>query len=363
MSTYLERITGPIEGEHTWRSPSNIALVKYWGKHGIQLPRNPSISFTLETAFTETNVKYRPKAKSEQAGISIDFVFEGQHNEKFRSRVHDYLKRTAHLFPFVYTFHFEVSSRNSFPHSSGIASSASAFSALALCLCSIEKALLPEIYQKIDFASKASEAARLGSGSACRSIFENAALWGKTSAVVDSTDTQAISMQKQLHTSFVDYRDSILIISKEQKSISSTDGHNMMNNHPFAEVRYAQAHQHIAEILNGLKDGDQDKVGKICEMEAMQLHALMLCSDPNFILLQPNTLTALQRIKDFRESTGIPVYFTLDAGPNVHILYPGKHRLEVKSWIESQLLDLCESRQWIDDKVGAGPRKIKKPNE
>jgi len=358
MSTYLESISGPTEGEHTWRSPSNIALVKYWGKHGNQLPRNPSISFTLDTAYTETQVRYRPNARSKAPGISIDFIFEGRQNEHFRKRIQDYLTKTAHLFPFVDAFHFEVSSQNSFPHSSGIASSASAFSALALCLCSIEKTLIPEVYVKTDFQSKASEAARLGSGSACRSIFGKAALWGETPEVAHSTDMRAISMQAQLHGSFQDYRDSILIISKEQKSISSTDGHNLMKNHPFAEVRYQQAHHNLADILLALRDGDQQEMGRICEMEAMQLHALMLCSDPNFILLQPKTLTALQRIKNFRENTGIPVFFTLDAGPNVHVLYPNQYSGEVKAWIASDLLDLCEGGQWIDDKVGSGPIEV-----
>lgn len=100
-------------------------------------------------------------------------------------------------------------------------------------------------------------------------------------------------------------------------------------------------------------------LGSIAEAEAMALHALMMTSDPSVILLLPNSLHALQRIRAFRESTGIPVYFTLDAGPNVHILYLKENADKVRNWILGELSMFCKDGRIIEDHAGTGPEKIK----
>ncbi|HAV30133.1 MAG TPA: diphosphomevalonate decarboxylase, partial [Saprospirales bacterium] len=149
----------------TWRSPSNIAIVKYWGKHGVQLPRNPSVSFTLDAAHTDTTVSFTEKSEKD-GEVSIDFYFEGAPNEAFASKITAFLESLHVEFNFLLDYNLKIESSNSFPHSSGIASSASAMSALALCLCSIEKILTGWPTDGTDFLNKASHIARLGSGSA-----------------------------------------------------------------------------------------------------------------------------------------------------------------------------------------------------
>ncbi len=338
-----------------WKSPSNIALIKYWGKRGDQLPCNPSLSFTLSSAYTETSVYYSPRKDSHRDAISMTFQFEGNPAPSFQQKIHRLFTRLEKDLPFLKEFHFDIRSRNSFPHSSGIASSASAFSALALCLSSIAEQMN---CMKSDFFREASILARLGSGSACRSLFGKAALWGETSAMPGSSDQHAIPVGELLHPVFTDYRDAILLIDDAEKKVSSTRGHKLMENHPFAEVRYQSARQNLSSMLEALKSGDQHRAGILCEAEAMQLHALMMCSNPSYLLLHPHSLLAIDCIKRFREESKLPVYFTIDAGPNLHVLYAGCDRSKIKSFIEEQLVPLCKNGKWIDDRVGDGPVTI-----
>ncbi|MCB0685806.1 MAG: diphosphomevalonate decarboxylase, partial [Saprospiraceae bacterium] len=119
-----------ISGNVRWQSPSNIALIKYWGKYGDQLPQNPSISFTLDKSFTQTKISYRFRP-DRHSPISTTFLFEGKENAAFQERIERYLLKRKDFLPFLSDLHLDIESTNSFPHSAGIASSASAFSALA----------------------------------------------------------------------------------------------------------------------------------------------------------------------------------------------------------------------------------------
>ena len=121
----------------TFRSPSNLAIVKYWGKYGRQLPRNASISFTLNDAYSETSLEY--KEKEDDSEITLDFYFEGKQNDAFGKRILKFLNSVSDELPFLREYHLTIHSYNSFPHSAGIASSASSMSALALCLCRKEQ--------------------------------------------------------------------------------------------------------------------------------------------------------------------------------------------------------------------------------
>jgi len=158
----------------TWRSPSNIALIKYWGKTAGQIPSNPSISFSLQAAYTETLIEF--SGGHQDTGVSLDFRFEGKENPKFQKRIAAFIDSVTGYFPSLNGLHLHIESSNSFPHSSGIASSASAMSALALCLVSLEKKLNGKLEFMNDFHQKASYIARLGSGSASRSIYAGSPL-------------------------------------------------------------------------------------------------------------------------------------------------------------------------------------------
>ena len=119
-----------LSGSTNWMSPSNIALIKYWGKKDLQTPINPSLSFTLKQCYTETSVSYKPS----KSGFKYEFLFEGKSKPHFKKKLDKYFERIIPYLPFLNQLSIKIDSKNTFPHSSGIASSASAFSALSLCL-------------------------------------------------------------------------------------------------------------------------------------------------------------------------------------------------------------------------------------
>lgn len=345
------------EGEITWRSPSNIAIIKYWGKYGRQLPKNPSFSFTLNEAYSETTVKYAPKGGVDQ-GIEIDFYFEGQPNEAFKTKIVKFLESITDIFPFLRQLKLEISSRNSFPHSAGIASSASAMSALALCLCTIEHEIFGTLPNDEEYERKASFIARLGSGSACRSIYSGSAIWGESGEVEGSSNLYAIPYAAQMHEIFSTFHDDILIVSKAEKSVSSRAGHALMDGNLYADNRYTQAKQRFHRLLSILKTGDVEAFGRIAESEALTLHALMMTSNPPYVLMRPNTLQIIEKVQQFRKETAQPLYFTLDAGPNIHLLYPDASKIAVQSFIHNELKQYCEDETVLSDLVGEGPIQV-----
>ena len=339
-----------FHGGVKWQSPSNIALVKYWGKKGKQQPQNPSISFTLQQCRTETAVFFE---KSDR--FSLDFSFEGKPNEAFQAKIEQFLLEQRDYFPFLDQLDLHIQSKNTFPHSSGIASSASSMSALVSCLLDIESAANGTgVVDK----TKASYFSRLASGSACRSVFPKMALWGATEAVKGSSDDYAVSLENEIAPVFKDFRDSILIGSDAQKTVSSRAGHALMDTNPYAATRYATAKQNVAMLMNALRTGDLETFIRITESEAMQLHALMMCSEPSFVLMKPNTLTIIESLRNFRKEMDIPLCFTLDAGPNVHVLYPAQYAEMVERFIMDELESYCNEGQWIPDNVGDGASRL-----
>lgn len=345
-----------ISGSLAWRSPSNIAIVKYWGKHGVQLPRNPNISLTLNNAATTTHLHFSRKAVADNK-ISLAFLFEGKENETFRLKQVRFLESLVPMFPFLTQLDLRIESSNSFPHSSGIASSASSMSALAMCLCDLEKQIFGEDTEG-GAIQKASYIARLGSGSACRSIFPTAAIWGVTEGVEGSSDEWALGFEAHIDPVFQTFHDDILIASRSEKSVSSRMGHGLMDGNPYAEPRYAQARSRQNAVLAAMKSGDIDVFGQILEDEALTLHALMMTSSPSFTLLKPNTLKMIEILRGWRETEKLPVYFSLDAGPNLHLIYPDSVKLQAKDLIENALRPLCEDGLVIEDIVGKGATKL-----
>ena len=118
------------------------------------------------------------------------------------------------------------------------------------------------------------------------------------------------------------------------------------------------AKRNIKDLLTALRMGDLERFIQITESEAMQLHALMMCSEPSFILMKPNTLRIINNLHEFRKETDIPVCFTLDAGPNVHVLYPDQHAEMVERFIMDELEQYCFDGRWIPDQVGEGASRL-----
>ena len=328
-----------------WRCPSNIAFVKYWGKKGNQIPCNASISMTLQNAFTETALTLGEKMNE---GIEIDYFFEGQKNEAFQKRILGYLEKNKVWFPVLEQYSIHIDSSNSFPHSTGIASSASAFGALTLALLSASN------YNGDDFLQRASYLSRLGSGSACRSMYSGYALWGKLDEIPGSSDDFAVALT-DIHPDFLDMRDTILIVDDQPKPVSSSVGHGLMKGHAYAETRFKDANRHCLELKNILATGDFENFVSLIEREALALHAMMMTSQDYYLLMKPNTVAIIDAIMNFRKETGVPVAFTLDAGPNVHVIYPGKFEQQVSLFLESDLRNGLKGV--INDKTGTGPKK------
>ncbi len=343
--------------QSSWKSPSNIALVKYWGKHDRQLPNNPSVSFTLDEAHTVTHLEVS-EIEEPNGEVSFEFYFEGKESEAFSKRIGKFLRSIVGEMAWLKKHHLVIESSNSFPHSTGIASSASAMSALCLCLVEVEQNVNDRFYNEPEFLQRASYFSRLASGSAARSVFPTLAIWGASMASTESSDLFAIPASAEVNPIFESFHDDILIVSSKEKSVSSTAGHQLMEDNRFAEVRYRQAEQNLEALMLAMKLGDIDQFIEIVEEEALTLHALMMTSKPSFILMHPNTLEMINRIRAYRAETGVPVCFTLDAGPNIHLLYPHSEEKKVSKFVKDQLLELCEDNFMLRDKVGKGPVKI-----
>ena len=342
-------------GSFSWSSPSNIALVKYWGKKENQIPANPSISFTLDACKTTTTLKV---SKNESPNdFSFNVFLNEEKNDGFKPKIYIFFKRIEIYLPFLKEFHFDIETNYTFPHSSGIASSASGMSALALCLMSIEKEMNPTMSDEF-FNQKASFLARLGSGSASRSIQGDLVCWGKHKEITGSSDLFGVKYPFQVHDNFKNYQDTILLVDKGEKQVSSTIGHDLMHNHPFAEQRFMQAHENLSKLINVFKKGDLKSFIEIVESEALTLHSMMMTSMPYFILMKPNTLEIINKIWSFRKATKSNICFTLDAGANVHVLYPSNEKDTVLEFIKNELVAYCQNGQYICDQVGIGAKKM-----
>ncbi|MEO8515714.1 MAG: diphosphomevalonate decarboxylase [Flavobacterium sp.] len=342
-------------GSFEWSAPSNIALVKYWGKKEHQIPANPSISFTLNHCKTITTLAFSKKVND--GNFSFDLLFEGQPKEDFKPKIQKFFERIFEYCPYLKDFHFTIDTQNTFPHSSGIASSASGMAALAMNIMSLEKILNPAISEDY-FYQKASFLARLGSGSACRSVKGSVVVWGNHDEISGSSNLFGVEFSF-VHENFKAYQDTILLVDKGEKQVSSTVGHDLMFGHPYAEKRFEQAHENLSKIKSILEKGEIENFIKIVESEALTLHAMMMTSMPYFILMKPNTLEIINKIWKFRNETQTPVCFTLDAGANVHVLYPKKNWMEVLQFIKDELVGYCQNGQYICDEIGYGSVKLK----
>lgn len=344
----------PSAGSLGWSCPSNIALIKYWGKRALQLPLNPSLSMTLQEARTMTRLDYTFDPGITDPGIR--FLFEGASAPAFENRVTGFIRALLPFIPVLAHSSLRIESENTFPHSSGIASSASAMGALALCLVQLEEKITGPTHPD-SFRKKASFIARLGSGSASRSVYPRFALWGASVDWEASSDEYAIPVSGY-HETFSRLRDTILVVESGEKKISSSLGHSLMDTNPYAATRFNQARQNLALLKNMLAAGDWSGFIEVMEEEALSLHAMMMTGRPGYLLMQPGTLSILQKVRAFRRDTGCRVGFTLDAGANVHLLYAGEEAAEVHPFINAELVPFCENGRIIEDRMGEGPAPL-----
>lgn len=344
-------------GTVSWQSPSNIALIKYWGKYGDQLPKNPSVSFTLDACKTTTELRFSLK-DSPDNNFDFDIYFDGKSTAAFKPKIATFFERIEKYLPFLKAYRLEIHTSNSFPHSSGIASSASGMSALALCLVDMEQQMNEGSPSEAEANQKASFLARLGSGSASRSIDGRLVVWGEHRDIEGSSNLFGIPYPYEVHKNFNDYQDTILLVDKGEKQVSSSAGHDLMIDHPFAEKRFQQADNNLKALKAIFRDGDLNSFIEIVESEALTLHAMMLTSQPYFVLMKPGTLEIINHIWKFRMETELPICFTLDAGANVHVLYPKNEKERILEFVKNELVVYCQNGQYICDQIGNGAKKL-----
>lgn len=334
-------------GSMTWSAPSNIALVKYWGKRPVQLPGNASLSLTLEKSRTKVEAAWK-KVDAEQA--QFNFLFEGKPMPAFAKKVEVWLSQQKETFKFLNNLELTFNSSNTFPHSAGIASSASSMAAMALVIGELAREHNLKDLSEENWLKQVSCLARLGSGSASRSLYPHAATWGLH-------HNEWGDGVKELHPVYRDYGDAILVVDAGQKVVSSSEGHALMHEHPAKELRYKQANKRVGDLIGLLKNDDFEAFAQLVELEALDLHSLMMTSTPSFILMKPATLELISRVQKAR-AQGAEVCFTLDAGPNLHLLYPKRARGDAMKIVDQAKIDgLLDNQMWIDDCVGTGPRK------
>lgn len=327
--------------------PSNIALIKYWGKYANQIPTNPSISYTLNHCKTNTTMVFKA---NEPFGVKT--FLAGKEESKFAEKIEKYFQNIESYLPWILKGSYTISTENTFPHSSGIASSASGFGAIAKCLVEIEQVFTTN-HQPTAINQKASFLARLGSGSACRSLYNGLVVWGKTPEVEGSSDLFAVPYPNDdIHPVFKHFNDWVLLIHEGQKSVSSSVGHGLMNTNPYAERRFQEARDNFVPLKDILKSGDMARFITLVEHEALTLHAMMMMSEPAFILMKTGTMEVINKVWNFRNETGLPLFFTLDAGANVHLLFPNNgEEDQIKSFIESELLQHTQKGGVVKDEM------------
>ncbi|MEW6284691.1 MAG: diphosphomevalonate decarboxylase [Chloroflexota bacterium] len=281
---------------------ANIAFIKYWGNrdHALRLPMNGSISMNLDGLFTRTTVSFQPSLPFDELVINGREV-TGPGLERV-SAILDLIRGMAGIGERA-----EVITENNFPSGAGIASSASAFAALALAGSRAAGLTLSE--------AELSRLARRGSGSAARSIPSGFVEW---QAGTGDEDSFAFSIAPPEHWQLVDC---IAIVSAAHKKTGSTEGHALAPTSPLQAARVADAPRRLDLCRSAILNRDFDAFAAIVELDSDMMHAVMMTSSPALHYWQPASLSVMQAVRQWR-GEGLPVCYTVDAGPNVHVLCP-----------------------------------------
>ena len=284
----------------TAEAKPNIALIKYWGNRDqrLRLPSNGSISFNLEGLFTRTRVTFDTRLAGDILTLN-NKKKAGQGLQRVQTMLDEVRSMAGINLP------AEIQSENNFPSSAGIASSASAFAALALAASSAAGLSLSE--------AELSRLARHGSGSACRSIPGGFVEW---QAGKDDEDSFAFSIAAPEYWGLVDC---VAIVSSEQKTTGSTEGHTRADSSPLQAARVEDAPRRLVLCRRAILDRDFPALADVVELDSNLMHAVMMTSRPALFYYQSATLTVMEAVRRWRE-VGLPICYTIDAGPNVHVI-------------------------------------------
>lgn len=289
----------------TAKAHTNIALIKYWGKRNekLILPTNNSLSITLDGFYTETTVHFKEDLTADVFILNGETISGIPYNQvtTYLNLFREYVQQPA-LFA-------EVNSINKVPTAAGFASSASGFAALA---AATSKALQLSLTDQ-----QLSRFMRMGSGSACRSIYGGFVEWEKGSKE-DGSDSYAVQIAPQNHW---DVRVVAVVLNAKEKDLSSRIGmKRTVDTSIFYDAWIQNIPKDLQEIKEGIQARDFEKVGDIAEANCLKMHATTLGAHPPFTYWQSVTMNVMQTIWQMR-SDGVLAYFTIDAGPNVKVLY------------------------------------------
>lgn len=290
---------------------ANIAFIKYWGNRdeALHIPSNGSISMNLDGLFTRTQVAFDPALQADQLCLNQQSI-HGAALERVGAFLGQ-VRAMAGIRLFAY-----VKSHNNFPIGAGIASSAAAFAALALAASRAAGLELSE--------QELSRLARLGSGSACRSVPGGFVEW---QAGENDLDSYAFSVAPPSHWDLVDC---VAVISQAHKPTSSLEGHALAGTSPLQAARLSDAPRRLGICRQAILERDFAALAEIIELDSNLMHAVMMTSQPALFYWQPVTLEIMAQVSAWRKA-GIPACCTIDAGPNVHILCLGDSANQVKN--------------------------------
>lgn len=324
----------------TYVAPANIAFIKYWGIRDEKqvLPCNPSISMTLSHCTSTCTVEFDARRTGDEVWFRPKGGSFEPATEAFVRPVLDHLealRRRAGT-----AGGCRVWTENSFPTGAGIASSASGFSALTL-------AASEAMGKPPEDAAEASVLARLsGSGSAARSVLGGYVQWPARSGE-DSGALPAVQLAPADHW---DLRDVVAVVDSAPKGVSSRHGHRRAQSSPRFAGRLEELEGRLEVVRAAIENRDIELLGETMEAEAIDLHHVAMSSRPPIYYWKPGTLAVLWSIRSLR-SEGVPVYATIDAGPNVHAICPAEFEPRVSAAFES----MAEVESVLRDRVGPGP--------
>jgi len=320
-------------GKATAVANPNIAFIKYWGKadEALNLPANPSLSMNLAALTTVTTVEFRPNLTADTVRIGDELAM-GQ----AAARVVAHLDRIRAMAGVEYRAW--IASQNDFPMGTGLASSSSAFAALTLAAT---RALGLDCDEET-----LSRLARRGSGSACRSVSGGFTLWEGAS------DETSYARQVARPEYWALY-DVVAIVAHEHKTVGSQDGHALAPTSPLHRARLAAVADLLEAVRGGIERRDLVAMGPAIEIDALAMHGVMMTSRPSILYWQPTTVAVLQAVRAWRKE-GLDVYFTLDAGPNVHCFCQAVDAAEV----ERRLRNLAGVQSVLVSGPGGGVRLV-----
>lgn len=314
-------------------APSNIAFIKYWGRkdEALRLPENGSLSMNLSELRTTTTVEF-------SSAYTVDFIeINGiqEPTEGSRAIVHlDRVRALANIHDFA-----RVVTKNNFPTGTGLSSSASGFAALTVAACGAAGVSLSE--------KELSILARQGSGSACRSIPDGFVEWMDG----DTSDTSyAVSLYPPEYWDIVDV---VAVVSEGRKDVPTSAGQKRVETSPFFPVRKAHMKEKLAHAKEFLAEKNFSALGELMEAEALEMHAVMLTSQPSLIYWTTGTLTIMKLTKKWR-SEGLPVYFTINTGQDIHLMCEQKNA----DALVQKLHDVPDVAQVIVNKPSQGARLV-----